>query len=122
MPAGFAEKNTVALRDRRRLRIRRKIRGTARRPRLSVFRSNKHIYAQIIDDDLGRTITQATSRNLGIKGSCKTVEVAKQVGKTLAESAREAGVEEVVFDRGGYLYHGRVQALADGVREGGLRF
>ncbi len=122
MPAGFAEKNTVALRDRRRLRIRRKIRGTARRPRLSVFRSNKHIYAQIIDDDLGRTITQATSRNLGIKGSCKTVEVAKQVGKTLAESAREAGVEAVVFDRGGYLYHGRVQALADGVREGGLRF
>ena len=122
MPAGFVEKNTVALRDRRRLRIRKKIRGTARRPRLSVFRSNKHIYAQIIDDDLGRTITQATSRNLGIKGSCKTVEVAKQVGKTLAESAREAGVEEVVFDRGGYLYHGRVQALADGVREGGLRF
>ena len=122
MPAGFTEKNTVALRDRRRLRIRRKVRGTARRPRLSVFRSNKHIYAQIIDDDLGRTITQATSRNLGIKGSCKTVEAAKQVGKTLAESAREAGVEEVVFDRGGYLYHGRVQALADGVREGGLRF
>ena len=122
MPAGFAEKNTVALRDRRRLRIRRKIQGTARRPRVSVFRSNKHIYAQIIDDDLGHTITQATSRNLGIKGSCKTVEVAKQVGKTLAESAREAGVEAVVFDRGGYLYHGRVQALADGVREGGLRF
>ncbi len=122
MPAGFVEKNTVALRDRRRRRIRKKVRGTARRPRLSVFRSNKHIYAQIIDDDLGRTLAQASSRNLGIKDSCKTVEAAKQVGKTLAKSAIEAGVEEVVFDRGGYLYHGRVQALADGVREGGLRF
>jgi len=122
MPAGFAEKDTIALRKRRRLRIRRKIHGTAQRPRLSVFRSNKHIYAQLIDDDLGRTITQAASRNIGIKGSCKTVEAAKQVGKALAESAKEAGVEEIVFDRGGYIYHGRVQALADGAREGGLRF
>jgi large subunit ribosomal protein L18 len=122
MPVGYVEKNTVALRSRRRRRIRKRIWGTAQRPRLSVFRSNKHIYAQIVDDDLGHTLVQASSRHLGIKGSCKTVDVAKQVGKTLAESAKKAGVEEVAFDRGGYLYHGRVQALAEGAREGGLRF
>jgi large subunit ribosomal protein L18 len=122
MSVGYAEKNTVALRNRRRRRIRKKIWGSEQRPRLSVFRSNKHIYAQIINDDLGSTLAQVSSRQLGIKGSSKTVEVAKQVGKTLAEEARKAGIEEVSFDRGGYLYHGRVQALAEGAREGGLRF
>lgn len=122
MPVGYVERDTVALRARRRRRIRKKIQGTAQRPRLSVFRSNKHIYAQIIDDHSCHTLAQASSRQLGIKESCKTVEVAKTVGKMLAESARKAGVEQVAFDRGGYLYHGRVKALAEGAREGGLRF
>lgn len=122
MPVGHIEKDTVALRARRRRRIRKKIWGTPERPRLSVFRSNKHIYAQIIDDDNGYTLVQASSRELGINGSCKTVEVAKEVGKALAKAAKGAGVETVAFDRGGYLYHGRVKALADGVREDGLRF
>jgi len=122
MPVGHIEKDTVALRARRRRRIRKKIWGTPERPRLSVFRSNKHIYAQIIDDDNGHTLVQASSRELGINGSCKTVEAAKEVGKALAKAAKGVGVEAVAFDRGGYLYHGRVKALADGVRESGLRF
>jgi len=122
MPVGYVERDSVALRARRRRRIRKKIGGTAERPRLSVYRSNKHIYAQIIDDGSGRTLAQASSRQLGIKGSCKTLEVAKSVGKMLAGSARDAGIEQVAFDRGGYLYHGRVKALAEGAREGGLRF
>jgi large subunit ribosomal protein L18 len=122
MPVGYIEKDTVVLRDRRRRRIRKKIRGTAERPRLSVFRSNKHIYAQIIDDDRGITLAQASSRQLGIKGSCKTVEIAESVGKMLAESAKEAGIKTVAFDRGGYIYHGRVKAIAEGAREGGLQF
>lgn len=122
MPVGLLEKDTVALRARRRRRIRKKIHGTSERPRLSVFRSNKHIYAQVIDDVKEHTIAQASTRDLDLKGSRKTVEAANSVGKILAERVRTAGVEQVAFDRGGYLYHGRVKALAEGAREGGLRF
>jgi large subunit ribosomal protein L18 len=111
----------------RRLRIkrsiRRKVSGTSERPRLSVFRSNTRIYAQIIDDVNGHTLTAASS--VEINGKDKkgvNVEVAKQVGQKLAEKAVAAGVSAVVFDRNGYLYHGKVKALADGAREGGLQF
>ena len=122
MPAGHMEYDRAVQRARRRRRIRKKIRGSAARPRLSVYRSNKHIYAQVIDDDGGSTIAQASSRELGQKGSLKTAEASKSVGKLVAERAKEAGVEEVAFDRGGYLYHGRVKSLAEGAREGGLKF
>jgi large subunit ribosomal protein L18 len=109
------------LRQRRRRRIRGKVHGTAERPRLAVFRSNLGISAQLIDDDAGRTLGAATWQQLKkFKGS-KT-EQAAEVGKLLAANANAAGVERVVFDRGGYLYHGRVKALADAAREGGLEF
>ncbi len=108
----------------RRLRIRRSIRrqisGTAARPRLSVFRSNKGIYAQLIDDVSGKTLASASAAKVGAKGT--PVEVAAAVGKALAEMAKSNNIEAVVFDRNGYLYHGRVKALADGAREGGLKF
>lgn len=106
-------------RQRIRNRIRRKISGTTERPRLSVFRSNKGIYCQIIDDLKGVTLVAASTRE-GSSGN-KT-EQAAAVGKLIAEKAKSAGIEAVVFDRGGYLYHGRVKALADGAREGGLQF
>ncbi len=122
MPVGHVEKDTVALRARRRRRIRGKIRGTAECPRLSVFRSSQHIYVQIIDDDRGHTLVQCSSREVEIDGSYKTVAAAEAVGKELAARATSAGIERVAFDRGGYLYHGRVKALANGAREGGLRF
>jgi large subunit ribosomal protein L18 len=110
-----------ARRLRRRRRVRAKIRGSAERPRISVFRSNRGIFAQLIDDDSGRTIaaagwTEAELRSLG------PMEQAQRVGAVLAERAKAAGVETAVFDRGGYQYHGRVKALADGAREGGLNF
>ena len=109
----------------RRLRIRRGIRrrlsGTAGRPRLSVFKSNKGIYAQLIDDQNGNTLTYCSSEEVG-QGGKRNVEVSKTVGKALAEKAKGLGVETIVFDRGGYPYHGRVKALAEGVREGGLKF
>ena len=100
-------------------RIRKKVVGTAERPRLSVFRSNKQIYAQVINDKVGTTLAAASS--LGFEKMNKT-EQDKKVGLLLAEKAKAAGVESVVFDRNGYLYHGRVQSLADGAREGGLNF
>ena len=105
----------------RRRRVRAKVRGTAERPRISVFRSNRGIFAQLIDDDAAVTLagvswTEAELRKLG------PLDQAKKAGELLAERAKKAGVEEVVFDRGGYQYHGRVQALAEGAREGGLRF
>ncbi len=101
--------------------IRKKIKGTADRPRLSVFRSNKEIYAQLIDDVNGNTLTTASSKTS--EQSAKTrIETAKLVGEELAKKAIAIGVEVVVFDRGGYLYHGRVKALAEGAREGGLKF
>ena len=109
----------------RRLRIRRRIRkvvsGTQEIPRLSVFRSNKDIYAQVVNDSEGKTLASASSLKLEAKGKSKT-EQAFEVGKALAEAAKQSGVEKVVFDRGGYLYHGRVKSLADGARKGGLKF
>lgn len=109
----------------RRLRIRRSIRtkiaGSTGKPRLSVFRSNKAIYAQLIDDINGQTLASASSQDLkSVKGT--KVEISKSVGQKLAEKAISNGIKEVVFDRGGYLYHGRVKALAEGAREGGLNF
>jgi large subunit ribosomal protein L18 len=113
--------STRQARERRHRRIRGKVSGTAERPRLAVFRSNRGIFAQLVDDESGRTITGASWLGLkSFKGS-KT-EQAAAVGKALAEVAKQAGVEAVVFDRGGYLYHGRVKALAEGAREGGLKF
>lgn len=110
--------------DARRLRIRRgirqKIQGTSEKPRLSVYKSNKAIYAQIIDDSNGITLTSANSYELGIKNN--NIEHSKSVGSKLAEKAKAAGIENVVFDRGGYRYHGQVKALAEGAREGGLKF
>lgn len=104
-------------------RVRKSIIGTAERPRLNVYRSNKFIYCQLIDDRTGHTLAASSSREAGVceAGVTKT-EQAKRVGKMLAEKALAAKVEAVVFDRGGYLYHGRVKALAEGAREGGLRF
>ncbi len=112
----------------RRARIHKRIRGTvsgtAQRPRLSVFRSNKEIYAQLIDDVNGITLAAASSKDkdLDPSGATNKVEVAALVGKAVAAKATKAGVSEVTFDRGGYLYHGRVKSLADGAREGGLKF
>jgi large subunit ribosomal protein L18 len=112
--------------DRRKARVRRAIRKAANgRPRLSVFRSSKQIYAQIIDDERGVTVAAASSLDKGLRGSLKTgatVDAAKEVGRLVAQRATEAGVKQVVFDRSGYLYHGRVKALADAAREGGLDF
>ena len=108
----------------RRYRIRKRVTGSPERPRLSVFRSSKHIYAQLIDDIRGVTLATASSREdlaARVEGKGKTA-VSAAVGKLLAERAREQGVEKVCFDRGGYLYHGRVKALADGARAGGLNF
>ncbi len=110
-------------RNRIRFGIRSKIKGTADRPRLSVFRSNREIYAQLIDDVNSHTLTSASSREKDIEGQKGPKrDISKQVGLVLAERAKAAGIDTVVFDRGGYLYHGRVQALADGAREGGLKF
>lgn len=111
----------------RRLRIKNRIRkvvsGTEARPRLAVYRSNKEIYAQLIDDEAGKTLSAASSRDKEISSAKATkAEVAKLVGKALAEKALKAGIETVSFDRGGYLYHGRVKQLAEGAREGGLKF
>jgi large subunit ribosomal protein L18 len=112
------KRNSQQSRKRIHLRVRKKVNGTAERPRLNVFRSNKAIYCQIVDDTKGHTLAAAGS--YGLTGT-KT-EQATEVGKLIAERAKAAGVEVVVFDRGGYLYHGRVKALADGAREGGLKF
>ena len=110
--------------EQRRLRIRRgiraKISGTAAKPRLSIFKSNRAIYAQLIDDEKGHTIAAASSRDLGASNA--NLEVSTQVGAKIAEKAKSAGVETVVFDRSGYLYHGKVKAFADGARSGGLNF
>ena len=114
-----------AVRRRIRYRIRKKVSGTANRPRVAVFRSQKHIYAQAIDDDLGRTIAHASSQDTTIvsKGEKSwNQEAAKQVGGAMAEKLKASGIETVVFDRGGYKYHGRVKALAEAARSGGLVF
>ena len=103
-------------------RIRGVISGTAERPRMSVFRSNKEIYVQLIDDTKGNTLVTASSRAIEGAGSVAKIEQAKMVGKNVAEKALQAGITAVVFDRNGYLYHGRVKSLADAAREGGLKF
>ena len=106
-------------------RIRKKVNGTEERPRLCVFRSNKHIYAQIVDDAKGSTLASACSRDAETKGEVKNggnIAAAKAVGKMVAKRAKEKGIEAVLFDRGGYIYHGRVKALADAAREAGLKF
>ena len=114
--------NKNAMRLHRHVRIRGKISGTAECPRLNVFRSNANIYAQIIDDVNGVTLVSANTLDKEFEGAAGNCEAAKKVGMVLAERAKAKGIEEVVFDRGGYIYHGRVAALADGAREGGLKF
>ena len=114
--------NTNAQRLKRHKRVRAKVFGTAERPRLNVFRSEANIYAQIIDDVNGVTLASASSLDKAIEGYGGNVAAATAVGKLLAERAKAKGIETVVFDRGGYLYHGRVKALAEGAREGGLQF
>ena len=103
-------------------RIRKIVFGTTEQPRLSVFRSNKEIYAQLVDDNAGTTLVSVSSRDKGIEATGSKVEVAKMVGKAIAEKATKAGIEGVAFDRNGFLYHGRVKALADAAREAGLKF
>jgi large subunit ribosomal protein L18 len=113
------------IRERVHVRIRKKLRGTTERPRLSVFRSTAHIYAQIIDDTKGVTVVAASSTEKadgGTKATGGNLTAAKEIGKRVAERAKEIGVTKVVFDRGGYIYHGRVKALADAAREAGLEF
>ena len=112
----------IARRIKIKKRIRGRISGTAARPRMTVFRSNKQIYVQLIDDVAGVTLAQASTVEKDFAQYGGNVEAAKAVGKKLAERATEKGIKECVFDRGGYVYHGRVQALADGAREGGLEF
>lgn len=112
----------VEKRNRIKRRVRGKISGTQAIPRLSVFKSNKEIYAQLIDDKEGKTLASASSREKGVDAKGTKTEIAAVVGKKIAEKAKAAGYEKVVFDRNGFVYHGRVQALADGAREGGLQF
>jgi large subunit ribosomal protein L18 len=117
--------STLSVREarlRRHRRVRGKVRGSAERPRLFVFRSNRGIFAQLVDDDAGRTLAAASWKELPASFKCDKTEQASEVGKRLAAAAKKAGVENVVFDRGGYLYHGRVKALAESAREGGLSF
>lgn len=121
----YQYKSSLSPRKRRHLRVRAKISGTAERPRLNVFRSSAHIYAQLIDDTVGHTLASASTiepevREAG-KGKTKT-ERARMIGELIGKRAKEAGIEQVVFDRGGYKYHGRVKAVADGAREAGLKF
>jgi len=113
----------LSLFDRRRRRVRTSLRARAAgKPRLSVHRSGRHIYAQVIDDAAGKTLAAASTLDKDVKGTGATKDSAAAVGKTLAERAKKAGVSQVVFDRGGFLFHGRVKALADAAREGGLEF
>lgn len=119
----FQDKNEV--RKRKHVRVRKKISGTAERPRLCVYRSLKHIYAQIIDDESGRTLVAASTLDEALRGKLDYTgnkNAAREVGKLIGQKAIEKGIKSVVFDRGGYLYHGRVQELADGAREAGLEF
>jgi large subunit ribosomal protein L18 len=114
----MAKNQKRAARERRHVRVRKKVAGSAARPRLAVYRSNKFIYAQLVDDVAARTLAQASDRE--VSGDDKTAR-AKAAGELLSSRAKDAGIERVVFDRGGRLYHGRVAALADGAREGGLQ-
>ena len=121
----MAKESRAVLRDRRHARVRRRVYGTSARPRLNVFRSLSHIYAQVIDDDQGLTLVAASTLDSEIRGQAESVnktEQAKLVGTLVAERALAQGIKQVVFDRGGYTYHGRVRALAEASREGGLDF
>lgn len=124
MSKGISKQRLLA-RKRRHRRVRSKVFGTAERPRLNVFRSLRHVYAQIIDDEQGHTLVAVSTLEEGLRDDLAELDKssqAKVVGKALAERAQAKGIRQVVFDRGGYKYHGRVKALADGVREGGLEF
>ena len=114
--------DTRGQRIKRHSRVRGKISGTAERPRLCVFRSESNIYAQVIDDVAGSTLVSASTVEKAFEGNGGNVAAAKKIGAAIAERALQKGIEEVVFDRGGYIYHGRVKALAEGAREGGLKF
>ena len=114
--------NKYERRSIRRKRIRKRVSGTAERPRLSVFRSSKHIYAQIIDDRSGKTLVAASSREKDVAAAEGRIGTSTEIGKRLGERAKEKGIVKCCFDRGGYLYHGRVKALADGARSAGLEF
>jgi large subunit ribosomal protein L18 len=112
-------------RERRKLRIRRKISGTSERPRLTVFRSTKHIYAQVVDDAAGATVAHVSTLSRDVRGEigeATKTDAAKKVGSAVAKALIAKGIDKVVFDRNGYLYHGRIQALADAAREAGLKF
>ncbi len=112
-------------RERRKLRIRRKINGTAEKPRLSVFRSAKHIYAQVVDDVAGKTLAHMSTLSRDVRGDVSEatkLDAAKKVGQTIAKLLLDKGIQKVVFDRNGYLFHGRIRALADAAREAGLKF
>jgi large subunit ribosomal protein L18 len=113
--------NRHVARERRHRRVRKKVRGTPQRPRLAVFRSNKHVYAQVIDDVNGRTVASASTMEKSFSGATATVDAAKKIGQVVGERAKSAGVETVVLDRGGFRYHGRVAGVADGAREAGLK-
>jgi large subunit ribosomal protein L18 len=113
--------NRQVARERRHRRVRKKVRGTPERPRLAVFRSNKHVYAQVIDDVHGRTLAAASTKEKGFTGATATVEAAKQIGKLVGERAKAAGIQTVVLDRGGFKYHGRVAGVAEAAREAGLK-
>jgi large subunit ribosomal protein L18 len=115
-------KTRAKARIRRHFRVRRRLRGTAARPRLAVFRSNRYIYAQVIDDVAGRTLAAASSQEKDLRERTLTVGTAAEVGKLIASRSKAAGVTTVVFDRGGFAYHGRLKALADAAREEGLEF
>ncbi len=112
----------TAARTRRRIRIRKRVTGTADRPRMTVFRSNKHIYAQLVDDVSGTTLAASSTHKVTVEGVKSNRNAAASVGTAMAEAAKKAGVKTVIFDRNGYKYHGRVKALADAAREGGLSF
>ena len=112
----------IERRQRIKYRIKKTVSGTAQKPRLAVFRSNSEIYAQIVDDTKGVTLVAASSRDKDLKATGTKTEKAKQVGQAIAKKALAAGIESISFDRGGYLYHGRVKSLAEGAREGGLKF
>lgn len=118
----FKKDNRQEQRTRRHLRVRKKLSGTAERPRLCVYRSEKNIYAQIVDDVTGNTLVSASSLDKAFEGLGSNKEAAKKVGEMIAKKAVDKGIKQVVFDRGGYIYHGRVQELAEGAREAGLQF
>lgn len=121
----MAHTSRAVARKRRHMRVRRKVHGTAERPRLNVYRSLEHIYAQVIDDDAGHTLCAVSTVSDGVRSdlaALSKIDQAKAVGKAIADRARSKGIETVVFDRGGFPYHGRIKALAEGSREGGLVF